>query len=409
MKKASTPYKLLLNLFRAAVYTVALLALLRYADEISIALLDQEIILTEREWTGFRILFLFLSAIPLWFTFHEYNPPAQRQTVKDRETVPKLRQSFVETMRSPTFYADLLLFLLPPLFLGAADSIGAYLFYPTKLPTIASFGLGMMLWILPMMPILWLGSSVIRQSWIRLYLVQGQRGKRAILSGAKTKGGYSLIRFLINIVGTVAGLTWAPYLFMMAFPVLVVVGKLILELYLQIIVLIVAIYLFRCFSLLRRRKRFAARMRAICDQRDYSFTVLPRRFGWRLTFSGREEYRVEAEGKIYSLCMLRVAHSFSQIYFDPDGGYRYRIRLLRFRLFMPHRKLPTERIGDGSGERIVLLTREPSVFAYGSREKKDFKQLFNGVRLNGFSIYTASAFCNHIDRLSIDSRGKESL
>ncbi len=400
MKKDSTLQKILLNLIRAAAYTAVLLALLRYADEISIALLDQEIILSEREWEGFRILFLFLSAIPLWFTFHEYNPPAQRQTVKDRESVPKLRQSLGETMRSPVFYADLLLFLIPTLLFGAADPIGAYLFYPTKLPTIASFGLGILLWILPMLPILWFGSSVIRRSWIRLYMVQGQTGKRAILSGVKTKGGYSAVRFVVNIAGTVAGLTYAPYIFMMALPVLIVFGKLILELYLEIIVLIVLVYLFRCFALHRRRRRFTARMRAICDQRGYTFTVLPRRFGWRLTFSGKEEYRVEAEGKTYSLCMLRVAHSFSQLYFDPDGGYRYRIRLLRIRLFMPHHKLPIDRIGDGSGERIVLLTREPSVFACGSREKREFKQLYSGVRLDGFSIYIADAFCNHIDRLS---------
>lgn len=401
MKKDSTPYKILINLIRGAGFTLFLLFLMVQADESSIPMLDQILVLNDRQWAGWQIVFLFLSALPLWFTFHEYNPPAQRATVRDRESVPKLWQSLLETIRSPIFYTDLLLFLLPPLIFGAGKPIGDFLFYPDSPPPIASAGLGILLWVVPLTPILWFGSAVIRRSWIRNYLAQGNLGKRAILGEMKAKGGYSLLRFTLNLAGTLGGLMIAPMLLEIVLSISGIVLLLFRTYIKHIAALILLLYLLRCLLYARHRRKFAAAMRSVCDQRGYSFEILPRRGKWRLTFSGREEYRVEAEGKRYSLCLLRVAHSYSRLFFHPEGGYSYHVRFMWFRFFLPRHRFKIDGIGDGSGERIVLLTREPAVLAYGSKELQRFYQLYNGKQMDGYSLYTTEAFCNYIDRLSI--------
>lgn len=173
---------------------------------------------------------------------------------------------------------------------------------------------------------------------------------------------------------------------------------------LYILVIVVIWITIRAMKTVRARRRFFNEMRKICAEHAYGLTTRSNTLRGLFYCTGREDFAVETPDKRYVGSILPIPNKKSALYFRLDydgGGYNFKRAFLKYTIFFPRHKLDFGAVSESEcgkeTERILLLTREPADLLVGDRERT--WRIYNGAHSGEHTVYDATAFCHHIDRL----------
>jgi len=355
---------------------------------------------TKAEAKQWAYALVFLAVPPLLYSqIHDLDEEKRKRVAKKHK---EKRYSYPEAIREAFFssecWLDAGMFLAFLYLLPSGNSVVRALFFKADLSLPAIYLWKILLYLLPMTVCLLVIEGAFARDMHRLWRMEGMLSDpqgEPILSAVPQKKIRMHLLYLLLI-----SLLLPSVIPIFNFVFALVVAALPYYKFLTVMAVFgVLVWLYRWFfGMAKRKKEFRQTLEKICRERGYRLEWKAKPFDGIYACTCREEFTVEMASFRFSGVFLPVHSRNSNLYFWENPVYRFEKRILFLYFFFPSHPLNLKALAqpEGNVKRVVVLSQEPKMIAYGDEDAS--REIACGDTVRDFTVHHAVSFCHFVDR-----------